>query len=361
MKILTVIGARPQFIKAATVSRLIRSKYSENCSEVIVHTGQHYDHNMSLNFFQELDIPTPKYNLEVGSGSHGKQCGAIMVGLEVVVERECPDWVLVYGDTNSTLAGALVASKVPCKLAHVEAGLRSHRWGMAEEVNRVVTDRLSNLLCCPTTTASNNLALEGSECKVIVSGDVMYDSFLHYKKAVDHDAVMRGYRLTNSQYLLVTIHRAENTDDLQRLEVIITVLRSLSLSIDVVLPLHPRTRKVIEKASFPLGNIKVIEPVPYLDMIALLVRAATVITDSGGLQKEAYFAKVPCVTVRDETEWSETLEYGWNRLVPVGQITNLEEMITGALEIERSTLSYHHYYGDGTAAQRVVEALIGYE
>jgi UDP-GlcNAc3NAcA epimerase len=357
---MTVIGARPQFIKAATVSRLLSSDDLDEIDEVIVHTGQHYDHNMSQSFFQELNIPAPEYNLEVGSGTHGQQTGAIMTGLEGVVEIERPDWVLVYGDTNSTLAGALVAAKLPCRLAHVEAGLRSCRWGMPEEVNRVVTDRLSDLLFCPTTTAKKNLALEGREQHVIMTGDIMYDSFLYYKEAADHEAVMRDLLLSAGQYLLVTVHRAENTDDSENLEMIISALRLISREIEVVLPLHPRTKKRIAELSLSLDGIRVIDPVPYLTMIVLIVHAKAVVTDSGGLQKEAYFAKVPCLTIRDETEWVETLEYGWNQLIPLNAEAEVLLAIRRVLSLDRSALPYHHYYGLGDAAKRVVDSILAF-
>ncbi len=361
MKILTIIGARPQFIKAATVSRLLHgNKYSE-IDEIIVHTGQHYDHNMSQSFFNELNMPAPDYNLEVGSGTHGQQTGAIMSSLEKVVELENPDWMLVYGDTNSTLAAALVAAKKPCRLAHVEAGLRSYRRGMPEEVNRIVTDRLSDLLFCPTILAKKNLIIEGRNDNVLVTGDVMYDSFLYYNKEINHASVMHKYNLLSSKYLLVTIHRAENTDDKRKLSIILDALRYISKKVKVVLPLHPRTRKMVEQFSISLDGITVIEPVPYLTMIAFLSNAKAVVTDSGGLQKEAYFAKIPCLTIRDETEWVETLESEWNQLVSLNDESDIIENLDRVLNLDYSNLQYHNHYGLGNAAKIIVDTIMDSE
>jgi len=358
LKILTIIGARPQFIKAATVSRLLHgNKYSE-IDEIIVHTGQHYDHNMSQSFFNELNMPAPDYNLEVGSGTHGQQTGAIMSSLEKVVELENPDWMLVYGDTNSTLAAALVAAKKPCQLAHVEAGLRSYRRGMPEEVNRIVTDRLSDLLFCPTILAKKNLITEGRNNNVFVTGDVMYDSFLYYNKEINHASVMHKYNLLSSKYLLVTIHRAENTDDKKSLSNIISALRYIARKVEVVFPMHPRTKKMVNEFSLSLEGIKVIDPVPYLTMISLLSNAKAVVTDSGGLQKEAYFAKKICLTIRDETEWIETLENGWNHLVSTCDEFDIVDNLNKALEIDNSNFKYKHYYGSGNAASIIIDALI---
>ena len=357
MKILTVIGARPQFVKAATVSRLLcDNKYSE-IDEVMVHTGQHYDHNMSKIFFNELNIPAPKYNLGVGSGNHGQQTGEIMSSLEKIVDTENPDWILVYGDTNSTLAATLVAAKKPCRLAHVESGLRSYRWGMPEEVNRIVTDRLSDLLFCPTTAAQKNLVSEGCNKSVIIAGDVMYDSFLYYNNITDHDAILQKYDLSERNYLIVTIHRAENTDDKKSLSNIISALRYIARQVEVVFPMHPRTKKMVNEFSLSLEGIKVIDPVPYLTMITLLSNAKVVVTDSGGLQKEAYFAKKICLTIRDETEWIETLENGWNHLVSTCDEFDIVDNLNKALEIDNSNFKYKHYYGSGNAASIIIDAL----
>jgi len=360
MKILTVIGARPQFIKAASISRILKEESNNDITEIIVHTGQHYNHNMSEQFFYELDIPLPKYNLAVGSGSHGQQTGNILVELEKIFEIENPDWLLVYGDTNTTLASALVAAKVPCKIAHIEAGLRSNRWGMPEEVNRIVTDRLSDLLFCVTESSKKNLFIEGRTKGVFVSGDVMYDSFLYYMNDAIKQCVLTKYKLRSKIYILVTIHRAENVDDLNRLDVILSALRELSHDIDVILPLHPRTKKMIEKSSFSTNGIHIVEPISYLDMISLLVNSRLVVTDSGGLQKEAYFAKVLCITLRDETEWIETVDDGWNKLVPPVDHYNIVSSIKKSLHVDVNSLAYHTNYGDGNAAQKIVEILKEY-
>ncbi len=355
MKILTVVGARPQFVKAATVSRCLRDPSFAGMAEVIVHTGQHYDVGMSQRFFEELDIPAPTYNLGVGSGSHGVQTGAIMARLEEVLQREVPDWMLVYGDTNSTLAAALVAAKAAIRLAHVEAGLRSFRRGMPEEVNRIVTDRLSDLLFCPTEHAREQLTNEGRSEGVHLVGDVMYDGFCHYSSKVDQAGVLRRYGLQGRSYALATLHRAENTDDPQRLAALMHGLADVGRRMPVVLPLHPRTQKVVETGMFRTGaGVQMIAPLPYLEMLALLLNATVVITDSGGVQKEAYFARVPCVTLRDETEWAETLEHGWNRLAPPGSDIATAAEVAAALPRD---MPYPDYYGDGHAATRILRIM----
>jgi len=361
MKIITVIGARPQFVKAATISRVVRQDEYRDIKEVVVHTGQHYDYNMSQSFFSELDVPAPEYNLKVGSSTHGQQTGAIMSALEKVVDLEDPDWILVYGDTNSTLAVALVAAKKPCRLAHVEAGLRSYRWGMPEEVNRIVTDRLSDLLFCPTVLAQKNLASEGRNQNVVAAGDVMYDSFIYYSQAINHTSIMHEYNLSSNQYLLVTIHRAENTDDKKKLSNILSVLRNIARKIEVILPLHPRTRKMIEQFSLSIEGIKVVEPVPYLTMVGFLVNAKAVVTDSGGLQKEAYFAKKPCLTIRDETEWIETLEHGWNQLVSLHNKVDIMYNLNRILSVDCSNFPYKDHYGSGDAAKIIVDSIVGFK
>lgn len=358
MKIMTVVGARPQFIKAATVSRMINTDRYAEIEEVIIHTGQHYDQNMSHCFFEELDIPTPAYNLFVGSASQGEQTGAIMTKLEEVVTRERPDWILVYGDTNSTLAGALVAAKDPVRLAHVESGLRSFHWGMAEEVNRIVTDRLSDILYCPSETAVRNLRQEGREMGVYLTGDVTYDGFLYYAQKAQHNEILQQLDLTPGQYLLVTMHRAENTSDPQRLRNIIISLQQLAAGIEIVLPLHPRTKRVAEEYSLSLEGLRIIDPVPYLAIITLLVNTKMVITDSGGLQKEAYFAKVPCITLRDETEWIETLENGWNRLVSPDDGDAIISQARLVLQLDFSDTHHLLSYGAGDAAEKILDVLL---
>ncbi|HXC79644.1 MAG TPA: UDP-N-acetylglucosamine 2-epimerase (non-hydrolyzing), partial [Candidatus Acidoferrum sp.] len=299
MKILSVVGARPQFIKAAPVSRVLRRKHLE----VLVHTGQHYDDNMSDIFFRELDIPKPDINLGVGSGPHGAQTGGMMAGLEKIVLEVNPDWVLVYGDTNSTLAAALVAAKLHVPVAHVEAGVRSFDRRMPEEINRVVADHVSDRLLCPTEVAVRNLAREGVERGVRLVGDVMYDAFLFYRgAAAERAGIVNKLGLAPGQFALATLHRAENADVPERLR---SILEGIVLSgLNVVLPLHPRTRARLEGA--PPSQIHVIDPVGYLEMLALEEAAALIVTDSGGVQKEAYFLGKPCITLRDSTEWTET-------------------------------------------------------
>ena len=356
-KILTVIGARPQFIKSATVSRLIALEKNSDINEIIAHTGQHYDDNMSDLFFRELAIPKPSYNLNVGSGSHAKQTGDIMLGLEKIVEIESPDLILVYGDTNTTLAGALVAAKSNCYLAHVEAGLRSYRKGMPEEVNRVVTDSLSDLLFCPTISAKNNLISEGKGDNALLVGDVMHDSFLHFSKELDPNKVLQSFGLEANNFMLSTIHRAENTDDINILKNIISSLRVFLSEIKILLPLHPRTKKVIQENKISLEGFHIIEPISYKTMISFLIGSKLVVTDSGGLQKEAYFARTPCVTVRDETEWLETLSNGWNRLAPPSNSDCIISSIRDALNIDVNKTDYVEFYGDGHASEKIVAYL----
>ncbi len=314
MKVVSIIGARPQFIKCAPVSRELRHL----AQEVLVHTGQHYDDSMSGVFFRELGLPEPEYHLGVGSGPHGRQTGEMLAKIEDILLREQPDVVLVYGDTNSTLAGSLSASKLHVPIAHVEAGLRSFNRKMPEEVNRVLTDHLSDLLLCPTETAVENLNREGITKGVHLVGDVMYDALMDAaERARQTSKVLGRLGLEAGGYLLATVHRAENTDDLSRLHGIMAALRAIAESgRTVVFPVHPRTRKQLAKLSFcSPKNFLMIEPVPYLDMVLLEAMAQLIATDSGGIQKEASWLRVPCVTLRDETEWIETVASGWNRLV----------------------------------------------
>ncbi|MBE6071944.1 MAG: UDP-N-acetylglucosamine 2-epimerase (non-hydrolyzing) [Clostridium butyricum] len=312
MKILTVIGARPQFIKAATVSNKIRR--NDN-SEILVHTGQHYDNNMSDIFFEELGIPKPDYNLSIGSSNHGNQTGSMLIALEDIYLKEKPDMVLVYGDTNSTLAGALCASKLLIPVAHVEAGLRSFNMAMPEEQNRILTDHISNLLFAPTQTAINNLTKENITKGVYNTGDVMYDAINLFKeRAKEVSTITKKLDLAPNSYILSTIHRAENTNSIERLTSIIKALSESGKKI--ILPLHPRTKKFISEYNLKVGdNIQIIDPVGYLEMISLQENACKIVTDSGGVQKEAYFLKKPCITMRDETEWIETVQNGWNTIV----------------------------------------------
>lgn len=357
MKIITIVGARPQFIKAATVSRWLRRPEFNDIQEKIIHTGQHYDFNLSAAFFKELDIPEPTYNLGVGSGRHGQQTGMIMARLEKVLEKERPNWILLYGDTNSTLAGALVAAKAAIPIAHVEAGLRSFRRGMPEEVNRIVTDRLSDLLFAPTLTAVNHLRREGRVEGVHRVGDVMYDNFLYFRDRINSSEDIKSYSLEAGHYILVTVHREENTNVAGMLKTIMEGLDKISRRIPVVFPMHPRTLKALKKRGLNIPKkIQIIEPVTYTQMLRLIIGAAAVATDSGGLQKEAFFASVPCVTLREETEWVETLEKGWNRLVPPANVdaAGIEEALLTALNFSKNTVKYDHY-GSGDAAPRILE------
>jgi UDP-GlcNAc3NAcA epimerase len=354
MKILTVIGARPQFIKAAAVSRLLRAV--PGTSEVLVHTGQHYDGNMSDVFFSELGIPTPDHHLGVGSGSHGAMTGRMLEKVEAVVLAEKPDTVLVYGDTNSTLSGGLAASKLHVPVAHVEAGLRSFNQRMPEEINRVLTDHVSRWLFCPTPVAVENLRREGiAGDRVSLVGDVMYDVALLVRDRVGD---VNRWGVTPGQYILATIHRAENTDDPARLAAVFDGLREVAKRMPVVLPLHPRTRAVLARGGRAAdAGVRLIDPVGYLDMVCLEKNARLVVTDSGGVQKEAFFHRVPCVTLRDETEWVELVEIGWNRLVPPTGAGAVQDGILASLDAGRRKEPPVDLYGGGRAAEQIVAEL----
>jgi len=319
MKTISIVGARPQFIKAAAVSRVLQK--TQGVREVLVHTGQHYDANMSEVFFEELEIPRPDYNLGIGSATHGAQTGRMLEAIEEVLLREKPDWVLVYGDTNSTLAGALAAVKLHIPVAHIEAGLRSFNRRMPEEINRVLTDHASDILFAPTKAAVENLRREGiSEEQIQLVGDVMYDAALYYgKKAECQSQSLNRLGLKPKEYILATIHRAENTDDPRRLRAIFEGLAEVDQEMKVVLPLHPRTRVVLVEVGLydkVARSVCLIEPVGYLDMVMLEKNARAIATDSGGVQKEAFFHRVPCLTLREETEWVELVDLGWNCIIP---------------------------------------------
>ncbi|MDP6358614.1 MAG: UDP-N-acetylglucosamine 2-epimerase (non-hydrolyzing) [Planctomycetota bacterium] len=354
MKIITVVGARPQFIKAAPLSQEL-GQY-----QILVHTGQHYDQNMSDVFFEELGIPAPKYNLNIGGGRHGEQTGRMLADLESVMLEEQPRCVLIYGDTNSTLAGALAASKLHIPVAHVEAGLRSFDRRMPEEVNRIVADHLSEILFAPTLTAVANLEREGLADRAIhCVGDVMYDAALHFADKADKESEILGrLSLGPKDYILATVHRAENTDSSGRLGAIFEALQQLGQSQNIVMPLHPRTRNALTNAGMleRLSRIRLIEPVSYLDMIQLEKSAKLLVTDSGGVQKEAFFFRVPCVTLRENTEWVELLEGGWNRLAPPFVREEIIQQIEDALADE--PVPVDSPYGDGNASQRIAEILI---
>ncbi len=352
MKVVTIVGARPQFIKAAPVSRELRKAHSE----VLVHTGQHYDDNMSAVFFEELEIPAPDYNLGVGSGPHGAQTGAMLAGIEEILVRERPDWVLVYGDTNSTLAGALAAAKLHIKLAHVEAGLRSFNRAMPEEINRVLTDHVSDLLLCPSQTAVDNLANEGVTRGVHLVGDVMADALAFAaQRARTRSTILGRLGLAEHGYFLATVHRAENTDDPARLRSILAAFDALGET--VVFPVHPRTRKALEGLGYrpePPSQVRLIEPVGYLDMVMLEQAARMILTDSGGIQKEAYWLGVLCITLRNETEWVETVETGWNVLAGSSGDRILEMARSFAPPTERLTL-----FGQGQSTGAIAGLLMG--
>ena len=353
IKILTILGARPQFIKAGSVSREI-SKYDE-IEEIIVHTGQHYDANMSDIFFDEMKIPKPDYFLGIGGKSHGAMTGQMIEKIEEVVLKENPDWMMVYGDTNSTLAGAIVASKLHIKLAHVEAGLRSFNMKMPEEVNRILTDRVSQILFCPTDTAIDNLKKEGYDnldCKVVKSGDVMQDGAMFYKSfSTKPNCEIK------ENYILCTIHRAENTDDEKRLKDIIESLDKIAKERQVILPLHPRTKKIIQKLKLNIENLTIIEPVGYLEMVWLIDNCSLVMTDSGGLQKEAYFFNKQCITLREETEWVELVENGFNTLVGA----DADKIIQAYKNNSGFKKKDFNLYGTGKASENIIKELLAYE
>jgi UDP-GlcNAc3NAcA epimerase len=350
MKIVSIVGARPQFIKATAVSRVLRKRHRE----VLIHTGQHYDYEMSGIFFDGLELPRPDFYLGVGSSSHGTQTGAMLKGIEDVLLAEQPDYVIIYGDTNSTLAGALAASKLNIPVAHVEAGLRSYNRRMPEEINRIVADHLSDLLLCPSPRAIQNLAAEGIMRNVHLVGDVMLD-ILNWAKMRLSEKPLRTPEelgLVKKQYLLVTVHRSENTDDLQRLSQILNAFNALHEP--VVFLIHPRTRKVISETSYHLEpHVRLIEPVGYLEMVELADAARLIMTDSGGLQKEAYWLGIPCLTLRNETEWVETVEAGWNRLVGTDPEKIIEAVHSFAPSTSRSIL-----YGDGASALKCIDSIV---
>lgn len=359
MKIVTILGARPQFIKAGSISREILrlSDAGEDITEVIIHTGQHYDANMSDVFFDEMKIPKPNYFLGIGGNSHGAMTGQMIEKIESVLQTELPDWVLVYGDTNSTLAGALAASKLHIKIAHIEAGLRSFNIKMPEEVNRILTDRVSSILFCPTQTAINNLQSEGVDkwdTRVELSGDVMQDGAIFYKKLARKPTDL----FLDKEFILSTIHRAENTDSESRLTEIVESLNEISELVPVVLPLHPRTKIKLEELPIKLSSkVILIDPVGYLNMVWLIDNCKLVMTDSGGLQKEAFFFAKPCITLRDETEWVELIEHNFNILAGA----NKKSILHAYFEHVFSAKFNVDLYGKGLASSKIINALIMYE
>ncbi len=349
MKFVSVVGARPQFVKAAAVSRELRKRHKE----VLLHTGQHYDYLMSGVFFDGLEIPAPEVNLGVGSGSHAHQTASMLQGIEDILVAERPDWLIIYGDTNSTLAGALAAAKLSIPVAHIEAGLRSFNRQMPEEINRVVTDHLSSLLLCPSETAVSNLFAEGISKNVHLVGDVMLDvlNWARERAQAKPAEILDRLGVSKKSYLLATVHRSENTDDSSRLSRILNVFNSLDEP--VIFPVHPRTRKALAGKDYELrSHVRLIDPLAYLDMVTLADSAAMILTDSGGLQKEAYWLGVPCVTLRNETEWVETVEAGWNALVGCDRDKILHAVRFFVPRDERPPL-----YGDGLAAAKCVDLL----
>jgi UDP-GlcNAc3NAcA epimerase len=378
LKIVTIIGARPQIIKAAALSRAIRNHFQEQLQEVIVHTGQHYDNNMSQVFFDELGIPKPDYNLEIGSGSHGKQTGKMIERIEEVLLEEEPAYTVVYGDTNSTLAASVAASKLRIPIVHIEAGLRSFNKSMPEEINRIMCDHASSLLFTPTTSGLNNLIKEGFSSDqappysadhpgIFHCGDVMYDNSLYFRQIAERESsILQQLDLVNQNFLLGTIHRDNNTDQAERLNNIFRVLNLISMDnlIPIVLPLHPRTLKAMEKRldqELALqiesnNNLKIIQAVSFLDMIMLESHCNMVFTDSGGVQKEAYFFHKPCIILRSETEWVEIIEQGNGLVVDADP-----KAITGAYQYfhkNKEDLTFPPIYGDGRAAEFICETML---
>jgi UDP-GlcNAc3NAcA epimerase len=362
LKVLTIVGARPQFIKAAALSRLINSEeWNNRITEKIIHTGQHYDDKMSEIFFRELRIPKPNVNLGIGGMSHGRMTGEMLIKIEDHLQSEKPDVVILYGDTNSTLAGALAAAKMNIPVAHIEAGLRSFWKRMPEEQNRVLTDHLSSFLFCPTETATNNLNKEGIIDGVFNVGDIMLDANIYYRKILEseeNNGVERLSKISNlnskvveNGYILATIHRAENTNDPEKLGEIITALNEMDYN--VVLPLHPRTRKAVDQNNYSFNeHITVIEPVGFFDMLSLEVHSNLIITDSGGVQKEAYFIKKPCITVRDQTEWVETVQSGWNMITGA-----FSEKIKNAEQNFKIPDKHPDFFGEGDSSAKILSIL----
>lgn len=358
-KIVTVLGARPQFIKASVVSHAI-AQTGGALVERVVHTGQHFDANMSDVFFSELGMQAPAYHLDIHGGTHGAMTGRMLADVESVLLAERPDAVLVYGDTNSTLAGALAAVKLHLPVAHVEAGLRSFNLAMPEEVNRILTDRISRWLFTPTSVAEQHLRNEGVPAgRIVPVGDVMYDVALHHgRRVVAQGGALGRLGLPAGGYVLATVHRAENTDQPQRLAAIVDGLDAVAAQVPVVWPLHPRTRGVLQQTGRLdrlAAGVRLIDPVGYLDMVQLEKHAAAIATDSGGVQKEAFFYGVPCVTLRDETEWVELVESGWNRLAPPCASADVASAVLAAIGSRGAQV---RPYGDGDAARRIVQRLI---
>lgn len=357
MKILTVIGARPQFIKAAPLSLLIKKKY-KSITEVIIHTGQHFDKNMSDVFFKDLGMDKPKYNLSISNLSHGAMTGRMIEAIEDILKIEKPNYLLVYGDTNSTLAAAIAAIKLNIKIVHIEAGLRSFNMNMPEEVNRVLVDRISDILFCPSDVSKNNLISENIKGRCFIVGDIMRDCIELYRNRSNKDALFKKFNINDREYFLATIHRAENTDSKDNLKNILTSFLEISQDKKVLFPLHPRTRKKI--ADYDLGilidnaNIEILEPLSFFDTHTLLENSLALLTDSGGMQKEAFYYGVPCITIRDETEWSETISEGMNRLVGADAI----KIVNAARNLPNPKSYNKDIYGSGDTSKKILEILL---
>ena len=352
MKIASIVGVRPQFVKASVVSKQLRKEHEE----VLVHTGQHYDYKMNNVFFSELNIPEPEYFLGIGSGSHGYQTGEMLKKIEEVLIKEEPDLVLTYGDTNSTLAGALAAAKLHIKTAHVESGLRSFDRSMPEEINRILTDHCSDLLFCPTKNAVDNLRKEGITTNVHLTGDVMADSLLYNKEIAEtRSTILSDLDLNSKEYAVATIHRASNTDNKENLTNIVDAFSQLDETI--IFPVHPRTQKLLKEYGLYeslSSSVKLVEPLGFLDFIKLMAHSKMILTDSGGIQKEAYILKVPCITLRENSEWVETIEDGWNVLVG----TDKEKIFQAVNSFHPSLKLHKDRFGNGDAAEKIA-AIIG--
>lgn len=359
MKICTIIGARPQFVKAAVISAKIAEISAEKTmEEIIIHTGQHYDPEMSEIFFNELNIPKEKYNLNVGSGSHGVQTGKMIEGIENILLQEKPDWVLIYGDTNSTMAGALAAVKLHIPVAHVESGMRSFNRSMPEEINRVVSDHVCTLNLCSTVTSMENLKNEGLANTSILTGDVMYDCAVKFADLAEkHCDPLMKFELTRKKYVLMTCHRAENTDDKLRISQIVEAVNMIAETIPVIYPIHPRTRKLLKEYGLDFSDqVQVVDPVGYFEMLVLEKNAALILTDSGGVQKEAFFYNVPCVTMRDETEWVETVKLGFNVIAGADTETIVKAVEKFSANPPQSVSSSP--YGDANSAEKIINAIL---
>lgn len=354
LELCSIVGSRPQFVKLAVICRALRD-FGQPTSHRIIHTGQHYDVEMSDIFFRDLDIPPPDFHLGVGSGSHGEQTGEMIKRLETILADSRPNWALLYGDTNSTIAAAIVCAKLGIAAAHVEAGLRSYNRAMPEEINRVVADHLCDVLFCPTAAAVQNLQVEGLATRAVLCGDVMFDAALYYRSIAESREDGLAKRWEAKSFALATVHRAGNADDPRRLKTIFSALERIAANVcPVLLPLHPRTKNALAAAGIIPKYIEIMRPISYLEMLSLEYRARLILTDSGGVQKEAYFAQVPCVTMRDETEWTETLDNQCNILVGAD-----EDAIVDAAMTCSGRGPWTAVYGDGAAGRVILNALAG--